>query len=185
MSDLADLERRLFAALERIGKGLDILPTRAQSVASAPAVMPAPMAMPPQPAPATALNEDKDADIARLKAALRDQTALTGQLQDRLRLSRDRDGASNPQLEQKLDRMTRQLDVQGIELQRMRKTAITLREQLRVLRETQMGAVEPQMINKALLAEIEALRATRLTEMAEMDDILAELTPLIEEAEHA
>lgn len=168
MSDLAELERRLFAALERIGKGLEAQPARTPA--------------PPAPAPST---DDKDADIARLKAALKDQTALTAQLQERLRVARDRDGASNPQLEAKLERMTRQLDVQGIELQRMRKTAVALREQLRTLREAQMGAVEPQMINKALLAEIEAMRATRLTEMAEIDDILAELTPLIEEAEHA
>lgn len=172
MSDLAELERRLFAALDRIGKGLEAIPAKAAAAA-------------PLPQASAILAEDKDADIARLKAALRDQTALTAQLQDRLRAARDRDGATNPQLEQKLERMTRQLDVQGIELQRMRKTALTLREQLRVLREAQMGAVEPQMINKALLAEIEAMRATRLTEMAEMDDILAELTPLIEEAEHA
>lgn len=174
MSDVGELERRLAAALERIGKGLDAMPSRAAAAAR-----------PPAPAVVLPGTEDKDAEIARLRAALRDQTSLTAQLQDRLRASRDRDGASHPQLEQKLDRMTRQLDVQGIELQRMRKTAVSLREQLRVLREAQMGAVEPQMINKALLAEVEAMRAIRLTEMAEMDDILAELTPLIAESEHA
>ena len=44
---------------------------------------------------------------------------------------------------------------------------------------------EPHLLNKAMLAELEALRATRLSEMAEMDEILAELKPLIGDMQDA
>jgi len=43
------------------------------------------------------------------------------------------------------------------------------------------GLPDPHLINKAMLAELEALRETRLGETTEMDAILAELTPLLQE----
>ena len=68
----------------------------------------------------------------------------------------------------------------------MRKTAVTLREQLRQLREAQAaGVAEPHLINKSMLAELDALRATRLTELAELDEIAAALDPHLTEAENA
>jgi hypothetical protein len=82
-----------------------------------------------------------------------------------------------------VEKMTQQLDIQGLELQRMRKSTVQLREHLRVLHEAAAdNLAEPHLINKAMLAELESLRATRHTETAEMDEILAELKPLIEEA---
>lgn len=180
MSDIAELERRITAALERIGAALETLPSGG----------PAEMAVVPQveaaPAEAIPAADPRDAEIARLQAALDAEKASVAQLQDRLRASRDKDGVVQSQQDTKVDRMTRQLDVQGLELQRMRKTAITLREQLRAMRHAQAsGVTEPHLINKSMLAELEALRSTRLSEMAEMDDIIAELTPMITEAEHA
>jgi hypothetical protein len=84
------------------------------------------------------------------------------------------------------DRLTRALDAQGLELQRMKKTVIQLRESLAALRETQTEAVaDPHLVNRAMLTELEALRATRLTEMAQMEEILAELHPLIGEMQDA
>ena len=47
------------------------------------------------------------------------------------------------------------------------------------------GIGDAHLVNKAMLAELDALRATRLTELAEMEEILAELSPLIAEAENA
>ena len=74
------------------------------------------------------------------------------------------------------------LDTQGLELQRMRKTAVQLREQLREIREAQLRDSDPHLVNKAMQTELEALRATRMTEMAEMEELIAELSPLLEEA---
>jgi chromosome segregation ATPase len=173
MSDIADLERRITAALERISRGLDAAPVPAQA-----------------DAPGLAA---KDAEIARLTAALAEEKAasakLAAQVADLQRAPREKaplPPAAPAAIDDRIDRMTRQLDVQGLELQRMRKTAVALREQLRVTREALAASLpEPQLINKAMLAELEALRATRLTEMAEIDGIISELTPLIEEAAHA
>ena len=166
MQDITALEKRITAALERIGKGVDRL-------ASAPkAVAPAPVPAPP-PAP----------DLA-LRAQLEDEKTLTAQLQERIRVMKERE--SQGVLQEKIERLTQQLDVQGLELQRMRRTAASLRDQLAQLRQAQAaGVAEPHLINKAMLAELEALRATRMTEMAEMDEILAALEPHLAEAGNA
>lgn len=159
--DIAEFERRISAALDRIGKGVDRI------------------ARPPAP------NVDVtplEAEIRRLRAALDAEKALTAKLTTALRAVPE---VQTPaQVEAKVDRMTRQLDVQGLEMQRMRKTNVQLREQIRALTEAaRAGVAEPHLINKAMMAELEALRAQRQTEAAEMDEILAELRPLIEEAE--
>lgn len=124
-------------------------------------------------------------EVAMLRAQLDAERATTAQLQERLRQMRDRDGGQQGQ-QDRTDRLTRQLDVQGLELQRMRRTTIGLRDQLRQLREAAAaGVAEPSLINKAMLTELEALRATRLTEMAELDEIASALDDHLTEAENA
>lgn len=164
MQDIAELEQRITAALERIGKGLD----RIRAAPRAPA-----------PAPAAAAGGD-----AALRAQLEEEKALNAQLQERLRNLRERESKSD--LQARIDRLTQQLDVQGLELQRLRRTAANLREQLAALTAAQAaGVTEPQLINKAMAAELDALRALRLSEMAEMDEILAALEPHLMEAGNA
>lgn len=156
MSNMAELEHRITEALARIEAGLDR--GRSERVAVA----------------------DNSTVLAALKDALADEQTLTAQLTERLRAVKDRDAQSVQALEAKVESMTRQLDVQGLELQRMRKTTVQLREQLRMMREGQEKSLaDPHMINKAMLAELEALRAARSSEVVEMEEILAELTPLI------
>jgi hypothetical protein len=162
MQDITELERRITAALERIGAGVDRLATQPRAAATGPAPV---------------------ADTA-LRAQLEEEKSLTAQLQARLRMVRDREPKGD--LQDKIDRLTQQLDVQGLELQRMRRTNAALRDQLAALREAQaQGVAEPQLINKAMATELDALRALRLTEMAEMDDLLAALEPHLTEADHA
>lgn len=180
MQEITDLEQRITAALERIGNGVDRV---LHAAANAP---------PPAATAASGIE-------ATLRAQLAEEKALTAQLQDRLRAHKDRDPAA-PALERpasdkpasdkpapdKVDRLTQQLDVQGLELQRMRRTVTSLRDQLQTLRQAQTsGLADPHLINKTMAAELEALRATRLTEMAEMDEILAALEPHLAEASHA
>ncbi|GAB1363788.1 hypothetical protein MASR1M32_30240 [Rhodobacter sp.] len=172
MQDLNELERRISAALERIGRGLDTITAQDRGAAAEAAPVPAAPAEPDE--------------SAMLRAQLEAERATTAQLQERLRSVRDRDGSQQGQLQEKFDRLTRQLDVQGLELQRMRRTTIGLRDQLRQLREAAAaGAAEPSLINKAMLTELEALRATRLTEMAELDEIASALDDHLREAENA
>lgn len=175
MQDITELERRIAVALERIGKGVDRIHAR-NAAAAAP---------PPPPAQAQAAAPASE-DVAVLRALLEEERTANAQLQERLRAVKDKDLVVQSQLQEKVEKMTRQLDVQGLELQRMRKTAISLREQLRVLREAQAaGLAEPHLVNKAMLAELDALRATRLTEMAELDEIAAALDEHLTEAENA
>jgi hypothetical protein len=171
MQDITELEKRITAALERIGKGVDRLaaqprPATAASAASASSAAAAPVA-----------------DSA-LRAQLEEEKSLTAQLQARLRATKEREAKGD--LQEKLDRLTQELDVKGLELQRMRRVNASLREQLEALRTAQAsGVTDPSLINKAMLTELEALRATRLTEIAEMDDILAALEPHLSEVGNA
>jgi hypothetical protein len=175
MQDISELEGRITAALERIGKGVDRL-------AAMPRPAP-PVATPPAPVAAGAPSGASAAEAA-LRTQLEEEKALTAQLQERLRALKDREPKGD--LQEKVERLTQQLDVQGLELQRMRRSNTALRDQLATLRQAQMaGVAEPQLINKSLMAELDALRATRLTEVAEMDEILAALEPHLTEAGHA
>jgi hypothetical protein len=165
MQDITELEKRITAALERIGKGMDRLST--QSRAAAPSTAGA--------APA---------QDAALRAQLEEEKSLTAQLQARLRAAKDREAKGD--LQEKVDRLTQDLDVQGLELQRMRRVNASLREQLESLRTAQSaGVTEAGLINKAMLTELDALRAMRLSEVAEMDEILAALEPHLTEARNA
>ncbi len=164
MQDITELEKRITAALERIGKGVDRL-----------AVQPRPAAAAPAAAPQTDGN---------LRAQLEEEKSLTAQLQARLRAASAREAKGD--LQEKLDRLTQELDVKGLELQRMRRVNASLREQLEALRTAAAaGVTEPGLINKAMATELEAMRATRLTEIAEMDEILAALEPHLTEAGNA
>ena len=173
MQELADLERRISAALQRIGDGLEALSSR-----------PAPQA--PEGGDGTAPDDGR---IAALTADLGAERALTASLRQRLAEIEAAPPAPSADLTPdvsalyaRIDRMTAQLDVQGLELQRMRKTVVQLRENLRSLRDAQIAnLVDPDQINRAMLAELEAMRVARLSEVAEMDEILSELTPLITE----
>ncbi len=176
MSDLAELERRITAALARIGTGLDRLASQTAVQAQDPE--PAP----PEVAPVEPATPAVDtAEISRLQEALEAERGTNAQLTERLRAIKERDGKQEAVLEARIEQLTRQLDLQGLEIHRMRKSTIQLREALRGLREQQEGSVEAHLINKAMLAELEALRAARSSEAAELDEILAELAPILAE----
>lgn len=161
MDTIAELERRITSALMRIDRGLDGLA---------------------QQAPATAEPEaaaDEQSEVARLTEALSEERMVTAQLQERLRALKDRDAAQTMPLEAEVARLTKQLDVQGLEMQRLKKTVVSLREQLRSMTDAMAeDRVEPHLINKAMLTELEALRALRSAEAAELDEIILALDPL-------
>lgn len=157
MDELAELEQRLGAALDRIGSAME----RPSADVATPVAVPA--------------GDD-------LQMALDEERMLSAQLNERLRAVKEKDRAAQARSAARIDQLTQQLDAQGAELKRMRNSNVQLREVLRILREASaQGTSDPQLVNRAMLAELEALRATRLTEVAQMDEILAELAPLIEE----
>jgi|688.fasta_scaffold105923_2 Mg2+ and Co2+ transporter CorA len=157
MSDIEELERRISAAFDRIGQAVDGLVPAASGIST-----------------------------EALQDALLAEQTTNAQLTERLRIVIEREASQAAEAAGTRDRLTRALDAQGQELQRMKKTVIQLRESLAALRAAQTGAVaDPHLVNKAMLTELEALRATRLTEMAQMEEILAELHPLIGELQDA
>lgn len=165
MDDIVELERRIAAALMRIDRGLDAFAASAGGGAASAAVPEA--------------DEEAIAEIMRLTAALSEEKVVTAKLQDRLRTLKERDAAQTMPLEAEIERLTQQLDVQGLEVQRLKKTVISLREQLRSMTDAMAeDRVEPHLINRAMLTELEALRALRAADAAELDEILLALDPL-------
>ncbi|MEF3047601.1 hypothetical protein [Pseudotabrizicola sp. L79] len=165
MDNIAELERRITAALMRIDRGIDAL-SRPPVVADGAPV-------------ATLADGEAEAEIARLNEALDDERVVSAQLQERLRALKDKETALTQPLEAEVDRLTKQLDVQGLEMQRLKKTVVLLREQLRAMTDAMAeDRVEPHLINKAMLAELEALRALRSAETVELDEIISALDPL-------
>lgn len=163
MPTIAELERRIAAALDRIGQGLDRMPA---------------------PQPPAALQAD---DPTALQEALEAERGAVAQLAERLRTIKEREAKARADLEARIAELTETRDQQGLELQRLRKTVGQLRDTLTAQNDAvRAGVTEPQVINKSLLAELEALRAQRRSESAEMEAILTALAPLIEEpAAHA
>jgi chromosome segregation ATPase len=168
MQEITELEQRIGAALERIGKGVERLSGRSAATGS----------------PSSTAGLVPSGVEAALRAQLEEEKALTAQLQDRLRIQKERETKGD--LQAKIDRLTQLLDVKGLEVQRLRRSVGTLREQLAALRSDQAAKVaEPGHINKAMAAEIDALRAMRMAEISEMDEILVALEPHLTEAGNA
>jgi len=171
MTEIDDHERRLAAALARIGAAAERLaepPPDAQSRAEA------------EPDSAA---EVESARLARLLDAAQ---AQNDDLTARLDLARERQAATVDTLEQRIASQTRQIDAQGIEVQRLRMVNVQLREALRSLREAlTAGAADAGQINRAMQAEIEAMRTARQIEASELDTLLAALEPHLAAAEAA
>lgn len=202
MTDLAELERRIVAALARVDAGLDRL--QGQTAASAQSAVAeagqeggsAPFAEPAEVAPSLApvaepsqepgdlplaepVDDPRDRELAELQEALAAEKAQVAALMDRIRTLKGRESRNEANWQARVDHLTKQLDVQGLELHGLRKSMIQLREALRVMREgAEGGCVDAAMVNKAMLAELEALRAARSSETVELEEIIAELVAL-------
>lgn len=160
MTDIAELERRIQYALDRIAKAAERSAERA------------PMA--------------PDTDTEALRAALEAEHEANARLTERVRAIKDRQDSAVTTLERKIARASEQLDVLGLEVQRLRKANQQLAEANESLRETRIkDMTDPSAINRSLAAELDALRADRRAELAEIEDVLIALGPLVEEDAHA
>jgi DNA repair exonuclease SbcCD ATPase subunit len=162
MSDLADLERRIRAALDRIAEAAESTPAAASARATA---------------EDAATLEATEA----LREALEAERSANAQLSQRLRTLRQRHEARLALTERKLARANEQLDVQGFELQRLKRANAQLAEaNRRLVAAQEAGGTDPGAAGRALQAELDALRGARRAEMAELEEIMAELGPLVE-----
>ncbi|MBR2654962.1 hypothetical protein [Yoonia sp.] len=90
--------------------------------------------------------------------------------------------------DQQMDSLTERLASQQTQMQAMDDQLHRLRastDQLRDANTKLRQGVTTEAVNASLVAEVEALQALRAAETAEIDAILAELKPLIEEAARA
>ena len=170
MQDIAELERRITAALERIAIRIDRPVDLADAEAPAEVVAP----------PAAPGDDPLSAEIDRLTMALDEEQMANAQLAERLRVVREKEARLRAALEDQIADLMRQLDMQGLELSRAHHTMVQQGGQLRSLREAVEAQVaDPALINRTMEIEMEALRATRGAEVAELSGILSALDPLI------
>lgn len=154
MSNVTELEQRISVAMDRIEKGLGDMAEQVPAV-----------------------------DGAALEAQLEDERSANAQLEERVKALKERQDTKISELEARVSFQRDQMTALDTELQRLRASSADMREvnaQLRVAATD--GVAEPELINRAMLAEVEALSAQRASESAEVDAILQELKPLIEEA---
>jgi len=157
MSQIDELQRRITAAMERIGQGLD-----GMSATQAPA----------------------DAgELDAVKQELEDEKLTNAQLQERVNALGQKLEAATSDAAQHFEAQSAASTKLDAELGRLRRANLQLRTSNKELREAnEAGVGEPHLINKAMLAELEALRATRSSEAAEAEAIMGALAPLIEAA---
>ena len=147
MSNIEELERRIAAALDRIGKHVDNLE----------AVSPA------------SVNPE---ELAQLRAELEEEKLVSGQLEERNKKLREKYDAAWEVLEAELETQRMATAKLDMEMQRMRAANEQLRSSNAALREAnEKGVGEPHLINKAMLAELEGLRASRAVDRAEAEAI--------------
>lgn len=156
MSDVTEFERRITAALERIGMGLDGLER----------IDP---------------NRPDPAEIDGLREALESERTANAQLNERVKAIRERQETQVARLDRRAQEMTERAEQLEVELERLRGVNARLRETSAALRAANAeGLGDPEAIDAAMAAELDALAALREGDRAELEAILAELKPLAE-----
>jgi chromosome segregation ATPase len=165
MQDIAELERRITAALERIDRGVAGVLAPASADQAPTAFLP-------------------ESDFAKLNEDLDEERMLNAQLNERLRVVNEKHAAEKLALTAEISDLNAQLSDQAGEIASLRETVLQLNNDLDDLRSiAERGVTEPEFINHTLQTEVEALRAAREADAAELAEIVAALTPLVAEAE--
>lgn len=165
MSDLAAYERRVSNALDRIARSIETRSAEGRA---------------PRPVEPAAGSTADEGVVASLREALDKERSANAQLSERVHQVKQRQETTIAQLERRLARLTEQLDLQSLEMLRLKKANARLIEANAALRDAQQAAFpDATLVNKSISAELEALQAERRAEMAEMEEILAELKPLL------
>ncbi len=155
MSEIEEFQRRINAALDRIGARIE--------AGVAPKADPA--------------------ELEELKQALEDEKLVNEQLQERVKALRAKRNELEEALEAAGVAQTETMARLDTELQSLRRANQQLRDNNIALREAnEAGVAEPHLINKSMLAELESLRVTRAADQAETDAVYAALSQAIDGA---
>lgn len=181
MNEIAELERRIAYAMERIAKGVEALDRVAAPVT------PDPVMEVPAPEPALAPKAvDNSTEIAALRAELEEERLANAQLEERVRVLKRRQEvqAANLQTEQATTReKLSQLDQELTRLRRANDQLQVSNDALRTANES--GLSEPHLMNTSMMSELEAMRAARQADRAEAEAIKVALMPLLSDASRA
>ena len=162
MTDIAELQARITAALDRIGSGIEAL-------AKAP---------------------DEDApdsgEVASLKEALEEERTANAQLEERVRAIKQKQDSAVETLVHEVDRLRSLLETEEAAVARLSRVNADLRANNAALREAiSNGVAEPHLVNKSMMAELEALRAAQSADRAELDAVFGELAAVVAAARTA
>ena len=156
MSDIAALEGRITAALDRIREGM----ARQQSL----------------------LISEDPSDAESLRAQLKEERIANAQLENRVSALKVRQDGTISDFEGRVTSHAAALAAMEAEVHRLRATNAELLDVTAQLRVAAVdGITAPELLNRVTLAEVEALQAQRASEATEMDAIVSSLKPLIEE----
>lgn len=151
MSELDALESRLTAALDRIRSGVEGLGT-----------------------------SSADDGSAALEAQLTEERTANAQLEERVRALKERQDNKIAELEARVASYRKQMAGLDAELQKLRTSNADLRDMNAKMRAAVAdGLAEPELLNRALMAEVDALQTQRSADATEVDAILAELKSLV------
>lgn len=122
---------------------------------------------------------------ASLQAALEKERASNAELVERVSILKERQDTQVASLTSRVETQRAQLMALDRELQQLRASNVQLREMNTKLRDAVTKGLAPELHKAAVSAEIEALHVQRSADAAELDAILTELKPLIEETPNA
>ncbi len=171
MTELAELEKRIAEAIERIRSGIEGLQPAfdAEMVPAAEAD-----ALAAQLASVTS-------DLSDATVALEAERAKTASLENQLLAAQAQQTAARDAAVSASDQAAT-----DAELRTLRSTVQDLQTANAALRQSALANVsDPELINRSLAADLEAVQAARLSELRDIDAILTTLTPIIEGASHA
>lgn len=151
--DIEDLNSRIMSAMDRVAQGLESLGGASAS------------------------------EVDTLKQALEDEKQANAQLSERVRVLGERQEQALEDLKAKSSEAETRVSTLDVELQKLRLANQRLIKMCSALRDANAeGVSEPHLINQSMMAELETIRAMRSAEMTEADEIIAALTPLLQNA---
>ena len=163
MTEIAEHEARLAAALDRIEDAVSWVEARAPGGAAPDAE-----------------------EVASLRAALDGERAAKAQLIERVGALRDKQETVVAGLERRVAQLGEDLERATTDLARQAVLVADLTEANRALREAvAAGETDGAAVNRAMAADLAALQALRATERAEIDSVLGEVRRLIGEGADA
>jgi len=182
MSEIAEYERRISFALERIGRGVEVLAQKRVASAAEPEpaiksdpILPQAEIEPPLEAIAPAAEPDATvAEVAQLQAALEAEREANAQLSERVRAIREKQDTTLNAMERKYGAAVRAQEAAFKEVAALKAANSALIASNRKLMDEGVAFSE-----EGLMAELTALRAARASEANELGDIIDGLAPIL------